>query len=150
MVEPLPLIFHAKQGQAGAGLGWLLGNRFLMLTHTGRKSGLPHHTVIEVVQYEQDTDIYYVVSGWGERSDWYRNIRKSGRVTVQAGRRKFGADAEFIDSSRAVDIIKGYAREHPFAFRELSGLFLGSPATPGADAARQIADKMPMVAFHPA
>jgi hypothetical protein len=30
-------------------LGWLLGNRFLMLIHTGRHSGRLHQTVIEVV-----------------------------------------------------------------------------------------------------
>ncbi|MFL7870015.1 MAG: nitroreductase family deazaflavin-dependent oxidoreductase, partial [Anaerolineales bacterium] len=52
-------------------LGWLLGDRFLMLTHTGRKSGLPRHVVIEVVQHDKETDTYYVVSGWGEKSDWY-------------------------------------------------------------------------------
>ncbi|HKI54146.1 MAG TPA: nitroreductase family deazaflavin-dependent oxidoreductase, partial [Anaerolineales bacterium] len=70
-------------------LGWLLGDRFLMLTHTGRKSGLPRHTVIEVVKHDKETDTYYVVSGWGEKSDWYRNIRKTPQVTVQSGRRKF-------------------------------------------------------------
>lgn len=29
-----------------AGLGWLLSNRFLMLTHIGRKSGLPRQVVV--------------------------------------------------------------------------------------------------------
>lgn len=29
-------------------LGWILGERFLLLTHTGRKSGLVRQTVIEV------------------------------------------------------------------------------------------------------
>src|SRR5689334_1392695 len=35
MMYRLPVwLFHVH-------LGWLLGNRFLLLTHTGRKSGLP-------------------------------------------------------------------------------------------------------------
>ncbi len=73
-----------------ARLGWLLGDRFLMLTHTGRKSGLPRQTVIEVVQHDKGTDTYYVVSGWGEKSDWYQNIRKSPSVTVHVGGRGSG------------------------------------------------------------
>lgn len=130
-------------------LGWLLDNRFLMLTHTGRKSGLPHETVIEVVRYEKATDTYYAVSGWGEKADWYQNIRKSPQVTIQAGGRKFHAVAEFIPLEKATKIMEDYAREHSLAFSELSGLFLGEHMKPDRDAARRVAAKMPMVAFHP-
>ena len=35
-------------------LGWLLGTRFVLLTHTGRKSGLSRQTVLEVVRYDKD------------------------------------------------------------------------------------------------
>src|ERR671925_1864100 len=77
-------------------LGWLLGSRFLMLTHTGRKSGFPHQTVIEVVQHDKQTDTFYVVSGWGEKSDWYQNIRQSPAVIVRVGRRQLNANAKFI------------------------------------------------------
>ena len=94
-------------------LGWLLGNRFLMLTHTGRKSGQPHQTVVEVVRYNEETDTYYVVSGWGEKSDWYQNIRKTPSVTIQAGRRTFQAKAEFIPVEKAIGIVETYARDHP-------------------------------------
>jgi deazaflavin-dependent oxidoreductase (nitroreductase family) len=132
-----------------AHLGWLLGNRFLMLTHTGRKSGQPHQTVIEVVKYKPDTDTYYVVSGWGEKSDWYQNIRKTPSVTVNAGGRTFQSKAEFVPVEKAVDLLDAYAHDHPTAFRELSGLFLGEHGKPSNDAPERIAEKMPMVAFHP-
>ena len=132
-----------------AHLGWLLGNRFLMLTHTGRKSGLERHTVIEVVQHNKDTDTYYVVSGWGEKSDWYQNIRKTPSVTIQTGGRKFKSIAEFIPVEKAIGIVQSYAREHSMAFNELSGLFLGERMEPGSDAPQRLAEKMPMVAFHP-
>jgi deazaflavin-dependent oxidoreductase (nitroreductase family) len=130
-------------------LGWLLGDRFLMLTHTGRKSGLARHTVIEVVQHEKDTDTYYVVSGWGEKSDWYQNIRKSSSVTIQTGGRTFQSQAEFIPVERAIKVVEIYAHEHPIAFNELSGLFLGERMKPGSDAPKRLAEKMPMVAFQP-
>jgi deazaflavin-dependent oxidoreductase (nitroreductase family) len=128
-------------------LGWLLGGRFLMLTHTGRKSGQPRHTVIEVVQHDKGTGTYYVVSGWGEKSDWYRNIRKTPAVTVQVGGQVFHAQAEFVPLEKAVGVMEAYAREHATAFRELSGLFFGERLQPGGDAPRRLAEKMPMVAF---
>jgi deazaflavin-dependent oxidoreductase (nitroreductase family) len=130
-------------------LGWLLGNRFLMLTHTGRKSGLPRQAVVEVVEHEEATDTYYVVSGWGEKADWYQNIRKSPQVTIHVSGRRFQTKAKFIPQEEAIDILGAYARNHPIAFSELSGLFLGERLKPGSDAPGRIAEKMPMVAFHP-
>jgi len=129
-------------------LGWLLGDRFLMLTHTGRKSGLPRQTVIEVVKHDKATNTYYVVSGWGEKSDWYQNIHKTPQVTVHVRGRKFQTKAEFIPVEKAIEIVNTYAREHPIAFNELSGLFLGERMKEGSDAPERIARKMPMVAFH--
>ena len=130
-------------------LSWMLGDRFLMLVHTGRKSGLPRQTVIEVVQHDKATNTYYVVSGWGEKSDWYQNIRKLPQVTVHVGRCKFHATAEFIPLEKAIEIMNTYAREHPVAFSGLSALFLGERMRPNSDAPQSIATKMPMVAFHP-
>jgi deazaflavin-dependent oxidoreductase (nitroreductase family) len=129
-------------------LGWLLGDRFLMLTHIGRKSGQPHQTVIEVVRHHKETDTYYVVSGWGEKADWYQNICKSPHVTIHVGGRKFQAVAEFVQLEKAVQILQGYAHEHSLAFRELSRLFLGERMMPDSDAPRRLAEKMPMIAFH--
>jgi deazaflavin-dependent oxidoreductase (nitroreductase family) len=130
-------------------LSWLLGDRFLLLTHTGRKSGLLRQTVIEVVEHDQSTGIYYVVSGWGDKSDWYQNICKTPDVTLQVGGGRFRAKAEFIPREKAVEVLEDYARLHPVAFRELTGLFLGERLQPGSDAPRRLAEKMPMVAFHP-
>jgi len=130
-------------------LGWLLGNRFLLLTHTGRTSGKQRQTVIEVVRHDKETDAYYVVSGWAEKSNWYQNIRKLPEVTIQVGRRKFQAQAEFIPYAQAEEIMQAYARENPTAFRELNKLFLGKRVESAVEAARSIAKKMPMVVFHP-
>lgn len=131
-----------------ARMGWLLDDRFLMLTHQGRRSGRARETVIEVVWHDRQADTYYVVSGWGEKSDWYQNIRKSPCVTLHVGRRKLDAKAEFVPADQAVDILEAYARKHPTAFQELSALFLGERLQPGSDAPRRLAEKMPMVAFH--
>lgn len=130
-------------------LGWLLGERFLLLTHIGRSSKVPRQAVIEVVAHDKATDMYFVVSGWGEKSDWYQNIRKTPSVVVQVAGRKFQADAELIPVEKAICILETYAREHPVTFRELSGLFLGERMKAGSDASRQLAERMPMVGFRP-
>lgn len=127
----------------------MLGDRFLMLIHTGRKSGQLRQTVIEVVQHDKASDTYYVVSGWGEKSDWYQNIHKTSQVTIHVRGRKFQSQAEFIPVEKAIEIVDAYARDHPVAFNELSGLFLGERMKPGSDAPERLARRMPMVAFHP-
>jgi deazaflavin-dependent oxidoreductase (nitroreductase family) len=119
-----------------------------MLTHTGRKSGLPHQTVIEVVKHDKVTCTYYVVSGWGEKSDWYRNIRRTPQVNVHAGKRIFQTTAEFIPIEKAIKVVNDYAQKHPIAFNELSVVFFGERMKSVSDAPRRIAEKMPMVAFH--
>lgn len=130
-------------------LGWLLGNRFLMLTHTGRKSGQPRQTVIEVVKHDKENGVYYVVSGWGDKADWYQNIQKKPSVTIHVGRRTFQSQAYFVPLAKAIAVMEAYTREHPIAFKELSSLFLGKEMKASSEAAKQLAEKMPMVAFHP-
>lgn len=130
-------------------LGWLLENRFLMLTHKGRISGQLHQTVIEVVQHDKATDTYYAVSGWGAKADWYQNIQKNPLVTIHVSGRRFQARAQFIPLMNAQEIIEDYIAKHPLAFKELSTLFLGEQSLPNKDAARRLTEKMPMVAFRP-
>lgn len=74
-------------------LGWLLGNRFVMFQHTGRKSGLPRYTVVEVVQHNPATGVYIIASGWGEKADWFQNIQKEPEILLDTGRRKTTATA---------------------------------------------------------
>jgi hypothetical protein len=50
-------------------LGWLLGHRFLLLVHRGRKTSLLHQTVLEVVLYDPTIRESVVASAWGEEAD---------------------------------------------------------------------------------
>jgi hypothetical protein len=55
-------------------LGWLLGHRFLLLVHRGRRSGLLHEAVLEVLLHDPATRESVVLSARGEKADWYRNV----------------------------------------------------------------------------
>ncbi len=127
------------------GLGWVLGSRFLLLTHTGRKTGLPRYAVVEVRRHDPATETDYVASGFGERSDWFRNIQKTPQVTIQVGRRRMAAVAERLPLTEAERELLDYARRHPRALRTLARL-LGHRIE-GEEDIRALARRIPIVAF---
>jgi deazaflavin-dependent oxidoreductase (nitroreductase family) len=128
-------------------LGWLLGQRFLMLLHAGRKTGRVHRTVVEVVSHEGSLT-FYVVSGWGRKADWYRNIHHQPEVRIRVGSRTMKARAEDVPSEKAAGIMEGYTARYPLAFKELTQFFLGQEMQPGLETARRVVEIMPMVVFH--
>ena len=75
----------------GPALSWI---PLLILTTKGRRSGLPRHVVVE---YRRHGSKYYIVSGWGASTDWYRNIEQENRVTIQHGGQVVDALARPVD-----------------------------------------------------
>lgn len=97
------------------GLGPLLGNRFLRLTHTGRVTGRTHTTVLEVVARDRGTGEYIVVSGFGPRADWLRNVRAGGPVEITVGRRQLPARPRELDAAEAEAVFADYERRNRLA-----------------------------------
>jgi len=122
------------------GLGWLLGQRFLMLTHTGRKTGTRRRTVVEVIHREPGAGVYYVASGWGETSQWFRNVLANPRVGITVGRRSFAARAERLSAERAEDVLREYKQRHRTAARALGRIF-------GSQDPHELAQAVPVLAF---
>ncbi len=62
------------------GLGPIIGRFSVLISHTGRKSGLTRRTLTElhVVNGKK-----YAPSGFGRRAQWYRNIEADPWVTIQ-------------------------------------------------------------------
>lgn len=67
-----------------ARLGFVMGHRMLLLEHVGRKTGARRYAVLEVVE-RPSHDEYVIVSGFGERSQWYRNVLADPHVHVSVG-----------------------------------------------------------------
>lgn len=76
------------------GLGPLFDSVIMVITHTGRKSGLPHHTMVE---YHRLKGQKYVPCAFCPRSDWYKNVLADPYVTIQT--------SDGIQSGKAVRII---------------------------------------------
>lgn len=94
-------------------LGWLLGHRFLLLTHRGRRTGLLHQTVLEVLKYDATTSESIVMAALGDRADWLRNIRHSPPLEVQTGRRCYVPMYSVLSEDEADRFLDEWERDHP-------------------------------------
>ena len=99
------------------GLGWLMGNRLLLLNHIGRKSGLQRQAVLEVAHHDQAADTFIVNAGFGEQSDWYRNLKENPDVSIVIGRRMINVKAEFLPEGMGGEVMEAFAKEHPLEAR---------------------------------
>jgi len=132
-------------------LGRMLGKRILRLTHCGRSSGRTYNTVLEVVGHRQDAE-FFVVSGFGPRSDWLRNLDAGGPPTVTVGRLFFPTDHRRLNKAEALVVLADYERRNrlirPVVHRALSWL-LGWPYR-GTDADRQLlVEQLPVIGLQP-
>lgn len=127
-------------------LGFLLGDRFLLLMHKGRKTGLTRYAVVEVIRHDVETHRYIVASGFGERSDWFRNIMRTPEVVIQVGNCRYAAIARRLSPDEGEAELRDYARRHPTALRELSRL-IGYEYDGSEESLRRMADQIPVIAF---
>jgi deazaflavin-dependent oxidoreductase (nitroreductase family) len=92
-----------------------IGRRLLILTTIGRKSGKNRNNPLEYFRINNEIHIF---SGFGNKSDWFRNIKANpNSVYVQVGFKKFLAKIEHIEGSEVDAIFKLLARDHPKYFK---------------------------------
>lgn len=129
-------------------LGWLLGERFLLLTHTGRISGERRQAVLEIIRIDKTKNIYFVASGFGEKSDWFRNLQNNPEVIIQVRGQQMHVHARRLPQDEAEAEFLDYAHRHPTAIKNLVGM-LGYQIDGSEDSLRGLAKVMPVVAFEP-
>lgn len=127
-------------------LGGLLGHRFLLLTHRGRNSGELSHTPLEVIRHDTSTGESIVTSAWGEKSDWYRNLKKSPAVEIHTSRRRFVPSQRFLSQEETYAEMAEYEKHHPIAAKLLSR-WLCYPLDGTESSRRRFADSIRMVGF---
>jgi deazaflavin-dependent oxidoreductase (nitroreductase family) len=129
-----------------SGLAPMLGRIVLLLTTTGRKSGLPRVTPL---QYEELDGAIYVGSARGVKADWFQNILANPCVLVRVKSRQFEGLAEPVtDPCRIADFLEMRLKRHPrMVGAILKSVGLSTSPTRGEleDYARQLA----MVIIHP-
>jgi deazaflavin-dependent oxidoreductase (nitroreductase family) len=132
--------------------GWLLGRRFLLLVHVGRRTGLRRETVLEVMEYRDEGPEVVVMSAFGPKADWLLNTQAASGAEVVIGSRRFAAAHRVLGVDEAVRVIAGYEQRNRLiapVIRAALSCLLGWRYV-GSDLDRRwLVAHLPLVAFRP-
>lgn len=128
----------------------LFGHRFCLLTHRGRKTGLVRRTCIEVLRWDAANRSAVVLSGFGWRSDWLRNLESGGALELRCGGDRYVPDHRILPADEAIAVLADYERHNRLAWPIVRKVLtrLSGEAYDGTPAARaRLAAKLPLVEF---
>lgn len=115
-----------------ARLGFVFGNRVLMLEHLGRRTGARRYVVLEVLGRPQ-VGTWVVAAGLGDRAQWFRNVQANSDVRISVGRHQFRpAHARVLSPDEAAAVLQAFASRHPHEWQWLVPVFeewAGRPVT---------------------
>ncbi len=143
------LLFRLPIWLYRARLGALLGRRFVLVHHLGRRSGRPREVVLEVVHHDPVKGTVTVASGFGPESDWYRNLLAHPAARIELGARRLDVRAIPVPPAEAEGVMLDYARRHRRTARRLAG-FMGFAVDGSDDDFRAVGRKLPFVRLEPA
>lgn len=110
------LVFKVPVWLYQLGLGVLVSRRFLILTTIGRKTGKPRMTALEYTYYPT-RDEYLLMSGWGGRSDWYRNAQANPQVQFRIRNKRVKAIVRPANDEDVVKVFEEILAINPKAVR---------------------------------
>ncbi len=132
--------------------GWVLGHRFLLLIHNGRRTGLKRYTVLEIMEVRKHPSEFVVMSGFGPNADWLRNIQATPGYQIVVGSQHFTAAHRVLPVDEAVPVLASYERRSrllaPIVRSVLSKL-LGWRYDGSEPARRRAVAELPLIAFRP-
>ena len=102
-----------------------------ILTVPGRKSGRLYSTPVDIIELDGQR---WLVAGYGP-TNWVRNVRAAGEVTLSRGRRSERFRAEEADRPAAVPVLRTYMRE----IRVTRPYFDASPDSADEEVAAELA-----------
>ena len=106
----LPLVLYRLR------LGWLLGRRFMQLTHVGRRSGKVRRTVLAVLSFDPQTKEIKAVSAWNA-SEWYKNIQAAPALQVETGSTHYVPVQRDLSADEIARLFVEFCRQHPLFSR---------------------------------
>jgi deazaflavin-dependent oxidoreductase (nitroreductase family) len=130
------------------GLGPVVGKIILLLTTTGRKTGLKRVTPL---QYEEIDGKYYLGSARGIQADWVRNIQADPNVAVRVKSLNFQGKAEVVtDPKRFADFVEIRLQRHPVIVGMIMQKAHGLPKQPKREQLEALAENEALVIITPA
>ena len=129
-----------------AHLGFLMGNRFVMVEHRGRRSGTLYRTVLEVAGRYPEKNEWIVTSGTGPKADWYQNLQAGNLDVVWIGSKRSEATVRFLEADEAAKVFHEYETAHPKTATRL--MASRGVSYDGTDESRiELRRSIPMVSF---
>lgn len=129
------------------GLGPLIGRIILLLTTTGRRSGMKRVTPL---QYEMIGSDYYLGAARGVKADWVRNIQSDPQVEVRVDAKHFHGTAEVIcDPLKFADFMEVRLERHPRMIGLIMQKVHGLPKRPSREQLEDLAKDEVFVIVHP-
>lgn len=138
----LPLVLYRL------GVGWVLGNEFLVLTHVGRRTRRVRETVLKVLHYDPSTGECIVASAWGRHADWYQNIQTRPALAVQTGRQRYVPEQRGVGADEAFSVFKDWTGRQRWFARLMLGQ-IGQRLDVPEGQLRATVESFPFVAFRP-
>lgn len=100
------------------GLGFLLGQRLVMIEHLGRISHRRRFVVVECI--ERFDTVIRVASGFGREAQWYRNLAANEVAYLSTGSyRRVPATPRLLTEAESQLHLREYAVQHPAAWKHL-------------------------------
>ncbi|HIL81283.1 MAG TPA: nitroreductase family deazaflavin-dependent oxidoreductase [Myxococcales bacterium] len=130
------------------GLGGLLGRRFILLHHVGRRSGLARQAVLEVVRHDPATNTCIIASGLGERADWFRNLMAQPEARIELGWKRIDIRAERLPLDEAELEMLDYGQRNPRSAKLVAKL-IGYEHDGTDEDLRSLAGVLPLIRLQP-
>ena len=130
--------------------GWLLGHRFLLLIHIGRRTGRRHHTVLEIMERRNDGPEAIVMSAFGRNADWLRNIEATPSSEIIIGSQRFIVALRLLDEEEAVRVITDYEKRNRLitpVIRAVLSRLLGWHYRSSMSDRRRLVKQLPLIAL---
>ena len=135
-----------------AHLGVLLGRRFLLLVHTGRRTGIKRETVLEVIRYDPVAREAVVAAGWGRRTGWLHNVEAGLAREVWIGRERFVPAYRVLAPDEAERLFADYERRSRLGaplVRAVISRLVGWRYDGTQASRRRVVEQLPLVGFRP-
>ena len=140
-IQKIHRVFYA------IGLGPVVGKIILLLTTTGRKTGLKRVTPL---QYEDIDGKYYLGSARGLKADWVRNIQANPNVDIRVKSLRFHGQAEVVtDPARFADFVEVRLQRHPLIVGTIMQKAHGLSKRPSREQLEALAENEVLVIITP-
>lgn len=134
-------------------LGWLLGRRFLRLTHVGRRTGRTYRTMLEVVGAKRAENELIVIAGLGRKAQWYQNLQVHEALEVAIASDRFVPIHRELSLPEAERALADYERRNRYLaplIRRVLSCLVGWHYDGTKSERQRLVTELPLIGLRPA